>query len=536
MDHPDPDPAARRLNYPTAPAPPDVERTPIPVTTAPAETTATTTEGTEPRPGPAPLTRTQKVLTGTVVTGVIITASLGFIGSYTAVTQLAANKGFGWFANAFPAAVDSSIVALLALDILLAWRRMPYPLLRPTAWFLTAATIAFNAAVAWPDKLGAGMHGVIPVLFVIAIEAARHAVGRIADITADKHYETPPVARWILAPVSTFRLYRRMRVWGLRSYEEALAHQQEIRIYRAQLRRDHGKKWKQKAPADKLLVLELARYGKSIPEAIEMPKAAARKQAEAEALELAEANRRAEAEAEAKHQAELRRAEAEAKRRAEIAEAEAAEAEARHRIEAAEAEAETKRRTETARAEAAEAEVKHEAEAAARLLEAETEAKLADLAREQREAAEAEATRRRNREAEEANRQRIEQIRAQEADEQRQVKRRVEAARERAARAGSEVKSRPETARTASASVSGPASVSVSLPKSAVSVSADLGGRRSKRQTEIDAVLARITEACDSEAVSLKQVMDDFGLKQTTAWDRLSTAQQIWADAQQKTA
>jgi hypothetical protein len=34
----------------------------------------------------------------------------------------------------------------------------------------------------------------------------------------------------------------------------------------------------------------------------------------------------------------------------------------------------------------------------------------------------------------------------------------------------------------------------------------------------------------------LKQVETDFGLKQTTAWDRLSTAQRIWAEAQQKTA
>jgi len=521
------------------------------MTTAPAETTATTTPGPDTRPGPKtlkPLTTTQKWLTATVLTGVLTTATLGFIGSYTAVTALATAKGFGWFAHAFPAAIDSSIIALLALDILLTWRRMPYPLLRPTAWFLTAATIAFNAAAAWPDKLGAGMHGVIPVLFVIAVEAARHAVGRIADLTADKHYETPPVSRWVLAPLSTFRLYRRMRVWGLRSYGDALAHQQEIRIYRAQLRRDHGKKWKRQAPADKLLVLELARYGKSIPEAIEMPKAEARKQAQAEARELAEANRRAETEAETKHQDDLRRAEAEAKRRAEIAEAEAAEAEARHRIEVAEVEAEAKRRAETARAEAAEAEVKREAEVAeakrqlelaaaeaeaklrinalqnseaeaARVLQAETDAKLADLARERRLAEEAEAAQRRELAAAEATR------------------RQLEAAQQRTTRVVAEVKQRAETARTASASVSGPARVSAPLPKKpAVSVSGDLGGRRSKRQTEIDAVLARITEAGDPEAISLKQVETDFGLKQTTAWDRLSTAQRIWAEAQQKTA
>ncbi|MEU5733867.1 DUF2637 domain-containing protein, partial [Streptomyces antimycoticus] len=133
-----------------------------------------------------------------IVTGAVLTiATLGFIGSYAAVTKLAIQKGFGQFAHAFPIAVDAGIIAFLALDLLLTWRRIPYPLLRYTAWGLTAATIAFNAVVSWPDPVGVSMHGVIPVLFVIAVEAARHAIGRIADITADKHIEGPNASRWL---------------------------------------------------------------------------------------------------------------------------------------------------------------------------------------------------------------------------------------------------------------------------------------------------------------------------------------------------
>ena len=98
-------------------------------------------------------------------------------------------KGFGAFANVFPIGIDAGICVLLALDLLLTWIRIPFPLLRQTAWLLTAATIAFNGAAAWPDPLGVGMHAVIPVLFVVSVEAARHAIGRIADITADKHME-----------------------------------------------------------------------------------------------------------------------------------------------------------------------------------------------------------------------------------------------------------------------------------------------------------------------------------------------------------
>jgi hypothetical protein len=177
---------------------------------------------TAPGTTPQPLTRTQKTLTGIVVGAVLVIATLGFVGSYSAVTDLATAKGFGDFANAFPIAVDAGIIAFLALDLLLTWRRIPFPLLRYTAWGLTAATIAFNAVAAWPDPVGVSMHGVIPVLFVIAVEAARHAVGRIAEIVADKHLEGPNPSRWLLNPVSTFVLWRRQRLWQIRTWDQVL--------------------------------------------------------------------------------------------------------------------------------------------------------------------------------------------------------------------------------------------------------------------------------------------------------------------------
>ncbi|MET9913159.1 DUF2637 domain-containing protein, partial [Streptomyces sp. NPDC006476] len=127
---------------------------------------------------PLQLTRMHRVLIGVVVTGAVIIAGIGFAGSYAAVRELAIKKGFGNFAYVFPIGIDAGICVLLALDLLLTWIRIPFPLLRQTAWLLTAATIAFNGAAAWPDPLGVGMHGVIPVLFIVAVEAARHAIGR----------------------------------------------------------------------------------------------------------------------------------------------------------------------------------------------------------------------------------------------------------------------------------------------------------------------------------------------------------------------
>ncbi|MFF9146056.1 DUF2637 domain-containing protein [Streptomyces sp. NPDC014861] len=212
------------------------------------------------------LTRTHRILIGLVIGGAVIIAGIGFAGSYAAVRELAVHKGFGTFSYFFPIGIDAGICVLLALDLLLTWLRIPFPLLRQTAWILTAATIAFNGAAAWPDPLGVGMHAVIPMLFVVAVEAARHAVGRIADITADKHMEGVRLTRWLLSPVPTFRLWRRMKLWELRSYDQVIKLEQERLIYQARLQARFGRGWRRKAPVEALMPLRLARYGVPLAE------------------------------------------------------------------------------------------------------------------------------------------------------------------------------------------------------------------------------------------------------------------------------
>lgn len=212
------------------------------------------------------LTRTHRILIGLVVAGAVLIAAIGFAGSYAAVRELAEQKGFGGFSVVFPIGIDAGICVLLALDLLLTWLRIPFPLLRQTAWLLTAATIAFNGAAAWPDPLGTGMHAVIPILFVVAVEAARHAVGRIADITADKHMEGVRLTRWLLSPVPTFRLWRRMKLWELRSYEQVIKLEQDRLIYQARLQARYGRSWRRKAPVESLMPLRLAKYGVPLAE------------------------------------------------------------------------------------------------------------------------------------------------------------------------------------------------------------------------------------------------------------------------------
>ncbi|MFF8385613.1 DUF2637 domain-containing protein [Streptomyces kanasensis] len=212
------------------------------------------------------LTRMHRVLIGIVVAGALVIAGIGFAGSYAAVRELAEKKGFGDFSLVFPIGIDAGICVLLALDLLLTWLRIPFPLLRQTAWLLTAATIAFNGAAAWPDPLGVGMHAVIPMLFVVAVEAARHAVGRIADITADKHMEGVRLTRWLLSPVPTFRLWRRMKLWELRSYDQVIKLEQDRLIYQARLQARFGRGWRRKAPVESLMPLRLAKYGVPLAE------------------------------------------------------------------------------------------------------------------------------------------------------------------------------------------------------------------------------------------------------------------------------
>ncbi|MEU8892969.1 DUF2637 domain-containing protein [Streptomyces sp. NPDC048442] len=221
------------------------------------------------------LTRTHRILIGVVVTGAVVIAGIGFAGSYAAVRELAMEKGFGDFSRVFPIGIDAGICVLLALDLLLTWMRIPFPLLRQTAWLLTAATIAFNGAASWPDPLGVGMHAVIPVLFVVSVEAARHAIGRIADITADKHMEGVRLTRWLLSPVPTFKLWRRMKLWELRSYERVIKLEQDRLIYRARLQARYGRSWKRKAPVEALMPLRLAKIGVPLAETAAVGLAAA---------------------------------------------------------------------------------------------------------------------------------------------------------------------------------------------------------------------------------------------------------------------
>ncbi len=201
-----------------------------------------------------PLTRAQRVLAA--VGGVFFAglAGLGGYGSFASVRDVA-EPWFGDEAWIVPAGVDLGILALVSVALLLEWLAMPMPALRWMAFAFTAATVWLNISAAHGDVTGMVMHAAMPVLFITFIEAVRHAIRRRAGIAAGTVREGVPIARWLLAPFSTFRLWRRMVLWQITSYPDALQAEQRRRHALALLDDHYGRKWKSKAPADVVWML-----------------------------------------------------------------------------------------------------------------------------------------------------------------------------------------------------------------------------------------------------------------------------------------
>ncbi|MGP4022296.1 DUF2637 domain-containing protein [Actinomadura sp. 3N407] len=203
----------------------------------------------EVRTATAPLTRAQKILAG--VGGLLFAglAGLGGYGSFASVRDVA-EPWFGAQAWIVPAGVDLGILALVSVALLLEWLAMPMPALRWMAFAFTGATVWLNVSAAHGDPTGMVMHAAMPVLFITFIEAVRHAIRRRAGIAAGTVREGVPIARWLLAPFSTFRLWRRMVLWQITSYPQALVAEQRRRHALALLGDHYGRRWKSSAPAD----------------------------------------------------------------------------------------------------------------------------------------------------------------------------------------------------------------------------------------------------------------------------------------------
>ncbi|MCP9946789.1 DUF2637 domain-containing protein [Streptomyces somaliensis] len=473
--------------------------------------------------------------------GMVPVTVIGFAASYETLAALALTHGFSpHLAPWLPLGIDGAIIAFLALDLYLTARRIPWPLLRFAAHAMTAATVVFNASESaltgrvWADPVRAAWHGVMPLLFVVGVEGARRLlvhVGRLEDGTAS---DAIPLHRWILAPVRTARLYRRMRLATVRSYPEMVQREQDLEGYRVWLTQELDGDLS-KANEVQLLPMTMAPRGYTVAEALALPakwraEAAerARAQAEAERAEAEAERERAEAEQrraklarlrELEDRAELEAAEhqstvkvAAARAQAERAAAEAAgqteeaRAQARARAEAARLRAEHTRRAAERQAQA-EAELLESAEAAeARKRRAEAERAAAEADR-----AAAESRLEAERLAAEADRLEAERVK-QVADKAVDAQRRAEADRAAAEAGRAAAEARAEAARLMAAAEA-----------------AEDYARLTPRERNQRRAARLIWAAGSADAVPLQQIQDACRVGRTIAGELRQEAAQLLA-------
>jgi hypothetical protein len=172
---------------------------------------------------------------------------LGFVNSFRAVAK-AAQSSFGQLAPTVPLGVDLAILVFSALDIVLARLDMRPRWVRWVPWTLTAATIYLNVAdqVTWFGRVA---HAVFPALWVVAVSLAAHVIRIRAQLAAGTRMDRIRVSRWMLAPASTAALWRRMVLWEIRSYPQALGKERERVLALTGLQDDYGTiAWRWRAP------------------------------------------------------------------------------------------------------------------------------------------------------------------------------------------------------------------------------------------------------------------------------------------------
>lgn len=165
--------------------------------------------------------------------------------SYESVSQLAAAHAVP-LPRLNPAGIDGGLAGVIGVDILLTWRGRPVGWLRAAARLFAAGTVAANVMAGWPDPAGVGLRVAAPVLIVVLTEAARTVLLHRAATAG----EAIPAARWLLAPWQTFTLWRRMRLWGMTSYPEAVRLDLARRRAEFRLADRYGPAWRDLVPAD----------------------------------------------------------------------------------------------------------------------------------------------------------------------------------------------------------------------------------------------------------------------------------------------
>ncbi|MGY4973478.1 DUF2637 domain-containing protein [Streptomyces nigrescens] len=364
----------------------DAATTPLPTapaTTTPAPATVATGPAT-PAWQRVPRWFTLTLIAGAVLAMVLV-VSIGFASSYDTLKIAAVHKGFApWLARWVPIGVDGGILGFLAFDLVMLARGISWPVLRFAAHGLTLATVVLNAAAGGrpitADPVRAFWHGLMPILFIVGVEAGRKLLLHAAQLAAGTDRDSIPLHRWVLSPLETPRLYRRMRLANVRSYKEMVKRELDLKGYRVWLKQQHGGSLKTASEIE-MLPMTMAPRGYTVEKALALPEKWAAEQAERERQAAERKQLEAERQAEDAKRARIRaiRDRGEIQQTEHLVEAETSTAQSQAEKTRAEAEAE---------AEAARIRAEHTRRQAERIATTETEAlESADAAAARRKAA-----------------------------------------------------------------------------------------------------------------------------------------------------
>jgi hypothetical protein len=207
------------------------------------------------RPAVPPLTKPETGLAGLGALAAAGVGALGLIASFDAVSSAAARWGFGepWM---LPVGIDVAIPVFTVANLLLIRMDMALAWVRFVPWVLTLVTCGLNVAAG--HSLWAKVaHGTMPLLWVVFSEIGAHVYAVRIGAATGRRMEKVRVSRWMLAPLSTFALWRRMTLWEITSYSEALKRERERQLARARLRERHGRRWRSKTPRPERVLLKL---------------------------------------------------------------------------------------------------------------------------------------------------------------------------------------------------------------------------------------------------------------------------------------
>ncbi|MGW0833990.1 DUF2637 domain-containing protein [Streptomyces prunicolor] len=205
--------------------------------------------------GVPPLTRPELGLAGVGALAAAGVGALGLISSFDAVSAAAASWGFSapWM---LPVGIDVSIPVFTVANLLLIRMDMALAWVRFVPWALTLITCGLNIAAG--HSLSAKVaHGTMPLLWVVFSEIGAHVYAVRIGAATGRRMEKIRFSRWLLAPVSTFALWRRMTLWEVTSYTMALTCERDRLLARADLHERFGWNWRRKTPRRERVMLRM---------------------------------------------------------------------------------------------------------------------------------------------------------------------------------------------------------------------------------------------------------------------------------------